>query len=413
MSRALVESFVDWIGSIPTDWNVQPLGLYLKERKEKVSDVDYKPLSVTKNGVVPQLDTAAKTDAHDDRKKVCKNDFAINSRSDRKQSCGLSYLDGSVSLINIVLQINKYYPEYIKYALDNNMFAEEFYRNGHGIVADLWTTKYSDMKHIRIPEPSYEEQVKISEYLNKMCNKIDKIISDNNKEIELLEEYKRSFQKKIFDDNLKDKNIVQTKIGAMASLVTKQTGFDYSSTIKPSLLPESNDNTFPYLQTRHFKDNDFNYETEFYIPKDVALKFPKILLNKKCILFSIVGASIGNVAVYPGNTTSFLGGAICKVDLYDESLCEYIKCYMLSDYGQEMIKNKINASAQGTITVQNVRDFKIPITDKLCMDKIVSLINNNNVIVNKIIDYRKQIIEKLEEYKKSFIYECVTGKKEV
>ena len=41
MSRVLVDSGIDWIGKIPTNWNVQPLGLYLKERKEKVSDIDY------------------------------------------------------------------------------------------------------------------------------------------------------------------------------------------------------------------------------------------------------------------------------------------------------------------------------------------------------------------------------------
>ena len=183
MSRVLVDSGIDWIGKIPANWNIQPLGLYLKERKEKVSDIDYEPLSVTKNGIVPQLENAAKSDAHDQRKKVCKFDFVINSRSDRKQSCGLSYLEGSVSLINTVLKIYNYYPEYIKYALDNNMFSEEFYRNGHGIVADLWTTKYSEMKHIRIPEPNYDEQKNIANFLDKQSTKIDEIINDNNRKL--------------------------------------------------------------------------------------------------------------------------------------------------------------------------------------------------------------------------------------
>lgn len=191
MNRELVDSKIKWLGNIPNSWDIKPLGTYLKERKEKVSDLDYEPLSVTKNGIVPQLDNAAKSYAHDDRKKVCKGDFVINSRSDRKQSCGLSLLNGSVSLINIVLENKKYFPNYLKYLLDNSMFAEEFYSNGHGIVADLWTTRYDEMKKIMLPVPTLEEQERIAIFLDKKVYLIDETIENNKKEIELLEEYKK------------------------------------------------------------------------------------------------------------------------------------------------------------------------------------------------------------------------------
>ena len=98
------DSGVEWIGDIPTDWGVQRVKKHFNERNEKVNDIDFPPLSVTKNGIFPQLDNVSKSDNHNDRKRVCKNDFVINSRSDRKGSSGLSQLDGSVSLINIVLQ---------------------------------------------------------------------------------------------------------------------------------------------------------------------------------------------------------------------------------------------------------------------------------------------------------------------
>lgn len=92
------------LASAPPHWRVTRLGQVFRERKDKVSDKDFPPLSVTKHGVVPQLDTAAKTDDGDNRKGVRVGDFVINSRSDRKGSSGLSPLDGSVSLINIVLE---------------------------------------------------------------------------------------------------------------------------------------------------------------------------------------------------------------------------------------------------------------------------------------------------------------------
>ena len=96
-------SGIEWIGEIPDDWELIKIGSIFACRNEKVSDSNYAPLSVSRGGVVPQMKNVAKSDAGDNRKLVLKEDFVINSRSDRKQSCGISSLDGSVSLINTVL----------------------------------------------------------------------------------------------------------------------------------------------------------------------------------------------------------------------------------------------------------------------------------------------------------------------
>ena len=125
------------------------------------------PLSVTMNGIVPQLETAAKTNAHDDRKLVRKGDFAINSRSDRRGSCGISEYDGSVSLINTLLApLGEMNPNYYNWLLHTTQFADEFYKWGHGIVDDLWTTGWQDMKKIMIPVPPLQEQKKIATFLD-------------------------------------------------------------------------------------------------------------------------------------------------------------------------------------------------------------------------------------------------------
>ena len=410
--RKMKESGIDWIGTIPEVWDILPISMCFKERNEKVSDTEWEPLSVTKQGIVKQLENAAKSDAHDARKKVCKNDFVINSRSDRKQSCGVSQYDGSVSLINIVLENKKINPKFVNYLLKNYGFAEEFYRYGSGIVADLWSTNYQKMKKIMIPIPPQNEQEKIAEFLDKEIIEINNVIDKTKETIEDYKKYKISIIKEIFDEHIDEKTKYK-KIGKMSSIVTKQTGFDYSNTIKPSLLNNPTENTIPYLQTRHFKDDNFNYETEFYIPIEIANNFPKILLNKKCLLFSIVGASIGNVAVYQGDKKAFLGGAICKVDLLDNSMYEFVKEYMLSEYGQQQIFAKINSNAQGTITVQNVRDFLIPIIDKNKQEYITKEIQKRKRLINKLIKTKENMIQELEEYKKSLIYEYVTGKKEV
>lgn len=98
------DSGVGWLGEIPSDWKLGRISAFFSERRQKVSDKDYPPLSVTKLGVFPQWENVAKSNDGDNRKLVKKGDFVINSRSDRKGSSGIAKQDGSVSLINIVLK---------------------------------------------------------------------------------------------------------------------------------------------------------------------------------------------------------------------------------------------------------------------------------------------------------------------
>ena len=189
----LKPSGLRWNTYIPENWSVGRIRNYFEFRNEKVSEIDYAPLSVTKNGVVPQMDNVAKSMAEGDtRKKVCKDDFVVNSRSDRKGSCGTSPMDGSVSLIYIVLKPTQINPKFADYYFRCNDWVEEFYRNGKGIVADLWTTNYAIMRNIEIAVPPYIEQQQIAAYLDEKCGKIDAIIEKIGTQVERLKELKRS-----------------------------------------------------------------------------------------------------------------------------------------------------------------------------------------------------------------------------
>ena len=190
------EEYVDtrdvWHGKLPKHWDCVKLGMKFRERRTKVSDKEFMPLSVTKNGIVPQLSTAAKSNDGDNRKLVKQGDFVINSRSDRKGSSGLSNYNGSVSLINIVLQPYEVNSKYAHYLFKSNSFIEEFYRNGRGIVADLWTTRFYEMRNIYIPIPSLPEQDQIVKYLDNKLAKINKFIKAKKKLIAALKEQKQA-----------------------------------------------------------------------------------------------------------------------------------------------------------------------------------------------------------------------------
>ena len=191
--RATKDSGFEWIGIIPSEWGLSRIGQVYRLRNTKVSDTDYPPLSVTNKGIVPQLDTAAKTNAHDDRKLVKKGDFAINSRSDRRGSCGISDYDGSVSLINTILApLNEMNPGYYDWLFHTVQFGDEFYKFGHGIVDDLWTTGWQEMKKITIPTPPLSEQKRIADFLDAKCAEIDALTADIQTQIDTLEQYKRS-----------------------------------------------------------------------------------------------------------------------------------------------------------------------------------------------------------------------------
>jgi type I restriction enzyme S subunit len=187
------DSGVAWLGEVPEHWEVKRLGCFFKERREKVSDAEFEPLSVTKNGVVLQLETAAKTNDNDNRKLVRKGDFVINSRSDRKGSSGVANRDGSVSLINTVLcPCPKMFIAFIHHLLRSVSFQEEYYRYGKGIVADLWSTNYSEMQSILLAVPPFFEQTAIATFLDREAAKIDALIAEQEKLIELLKEKRQA-----------------------------------------------------------------------------------------------------------------------------------------------------------------------------------------------------------------------------
>lgn len=419
MSREMKQSGVPWLKDIPSNWKVERGKNVLVLQKRPVRESD-DVVTCFRDGEVilrslRRTEGFTMSDKEIGYQGINEGDIVIHGMDGFAGAMGVSKSTGKGSPVLVVCS-PKYdaIPQYVIYYLRALAMTDVFIALATGIrerSCDLRWNKISELEFIL---PSSAEQQKIASFLDRKCAEIDEMIALQEKIVEELKAYKKSKVKELFDTYMATESFTILKLGAMASLVTKQTGFDYSNTISHALVGELSENTIPYLQTKHFKDGYWNYNTDYYIPKDVAVRFPKILLNKKSLLFSIVGASIGNVAVFPATTTAFLGGAICKVDLIKERDYEYIKHFMMSIYGQEQISSKINSSAQGTITVQNVRDFKIPMFDnpnvQNAITEEVSLLGDR---ISSLIAIKLSKIDSLKEYKKSIIYEYVTGKKEV
>ena len=208
-----------WLPQIPEHWETVKIREIFVERNQKVSDKDYQPLSVSKGGVVPQIASVAKTDNGDNRKLVKTGDFVINGRSDRKGSSGISEHEGSVSLINLVLQPRSARNRrFLHYLLKSLPFVEEFYRNGRGIVADLWTTRYSEMKTISLPIPPPAEQEQIVRYLDSMTAKINKLIRAKKQICDLI--FEEIIQRA--NEHINDKQLPEYRLRNLIKLVTHE-----------------------------------------------------------------------------------------------------------------------------------------------------------------------------------------------
>lgn len=423
--RKIKDSGVAWIGVIPENWQLLSVGALFKVRNEKVNDTDYPPLSVTKGGIVPQMESVAKSDATDNRKMVLKNDFVINSRSDRKQSCGVSPLDGSVSLINTVLYPvpnAPVLPDYLDYLLKNHGFAEEFYRWGHGIVADLWTTRWQEMKNIFLPIPPVEEQQKIIFSISTQMEKVDALIANVQEQIEKLKAYKQSLITEVVTKGL-DPNVPMKDSGVewIGEIANTRSVYRLKYLLSTPLQYGANESGGKYTNdsVRYIRITDIcadgslkNDENNQYLSEKVASDY---VLNDGDVLLARSGGTVGKSFLYHAEYgASAFAGYLIKADCNRDKLLPEFLVYYTQSSLYDIWKNMIFVQA----TIQNIgankySNLEIPIPP---VDEQRTLVKELKVRCSKIdslIHIKQQKIEKLEQYKRSLIYEYVTGKKEV
>lgn len=418
MVREYKDSGITWIGRIPKDWNTTKLGSLYTQRNEKVSDKDYAPLSVTMQGILPQLETAAKTDDGDNRKLVKKGDFAINSRSDRRGSCGISPYDGSVSLINTILKPRgEMNPNFYNWLFHTSPFADEFYKWGHGIVDDLWTTRWQEMKNISVVIPSLEEQQHIADYLDKKCAEIDGLIELQEQMIAQLTDYKQS---------------------VITEAVTK--GLNPNVEFVPSGVDWIGDvpKGWRIAQTRRIVRNHLQgyYDADGYVTSGYRLlRITDLLSNGNLSLenapFVKETPNIKDFILQPGDfcfartggagNFGFVSGDI-EPAVFASYLIRfrfsgqnnnYLRYYFLSYSFISEVNSLIHGGVNKNIHAENIKDTHLPLPPLSEQKSIADYLDKECKEIDDLIAIKQQKIETLKEYKKSVIFEAVTGKIEI
>lgn len=403
-----------WLDELPSHWQCTKIGALFSERKSKVSDKDYAPLSVARIGVVSQLATAVKTDAGDNRKLVCAGDFVINSRSDRKGSCGVAKLDGSVSLINIVLTPRNGLSErYVHYLLRSQPFSEEYYRNGRGIVADLWTTRYSEMKSILLPVPPRKEQDQIVRFLDWKVSNINKLINIKKKEIKAIDALKRSMVSHAItrgltaDAPMKYSGVkwlgdipqrwYTVPLYAIAQVKSINNCIDL-----PLMSVYLDAGVVPFVEREEKRTNATSKDLTNYQRVDPG----DFVLNNQQAWRGSVGVSFHSGIVSPAYIVLSLDNTL------DSHYANYLfrsRC-MVDQY---LVISRGVGSIQRNLYWSALKRVVVPIPSKKEQMEIVEYLDGLN---NKFDDTIKKLTEEvavLEEYKNKIIADTVTGKIDV
>ena len=408
------ESGVEWIGAMPSDWSFIRFKNKWKNIKEIAGDDSYKyeRLALTLNGVIkrPKDDSEGlQPKAFDGYQILRENDFVfkmIDLQNISTSRVGLSPYTGLVS------------PAYIRFTPQNraqkcrftyyflmSMYYNCVYNNlaGDGVRSAL---NASDMGNFNIPWPTEEEQERIAAFLDSQLTKVDTLISNVEAQIEKLKAYKQS----LISENIRGTNSWnRCRLGQIASF---KNGLNYSGIRTDVEIKFLGVGDFQQNFTLNSPDMFSTLKFSGELPDDLLLKNGDIVFVRSNGSKELVGRSvmIDNVD-YP---LTYSGFCIRMRNLRPDMVSSmFLMFYFWShDYRQQL-----NRESRGT-NISNLNQemlsnlvFRFPSYEE--QGRIITFLLEKTAKIDRLIAIKQEKIEKLNQYKKSLIYEYVTGKKEV
>lgn len=154
-----------------------------------------------------------------------------------------------------------------------------------------------------------------------------------------------------------------------------------------------------------------------FISLEISKKLNRCALDKKCLLITFIGAGIGEVAIFDNDKRYHLAPNVAKIVInkeYKQMVSEeFLLYYLMSSSGQEEVNKIKKATAQPSLSMETIRSIKILIPSYGEQSEITAYLDQKCAEIDTLITKKEQFLTELESYKKSMIYEYVTGKKEV
>ena len=424
-------SSIPWLGSVPSHWKRGKLKQYIFEVSEKNSPVKTTDiLSLTnKLGVVPyeekgnQGNTAK--EKYDEYKLAYPDTIVANSMNILIGSVGYCSYFGCVSPVYYVFKNFKNGNlKYINYIFQTTEFQKCLRQFSNGILEIRQRVSAKTILNQDFFFPTLDEQNMIVEYLDNKCTQIDTIIAKEQSVIEKLQEYKRAI---ITNAVVKGLDITAETADSGIEWIDsipshwKIKKLIFSAYIRARLgwkglkADEYTSEGHPFLSAVNIQNDKLVWEDLNFINDDRYDESPEIKLEIGDLLLVKDGAGIGKCAVvdqlpYGTATTNSSLGVITP---YPELNSMYLYYFFESAIFQNYISRIKNGMGVPHLTQSNLKNIMVIIPPYCEQEAIVAYLDEKCANLDSVILRKQSLIDKLTEYKKSLIYEVVTGKKEV
>lgn len=427
MKRQYKDSGIEWIGKIPENWAIERMKGLFTERNER--DCKGKTLlSVSQYyGIRPKSETDIAdshiAESYDDYKVVCQGDFVMNIMLAWNGSYAVSDYNGMVSPAYCVFKFRKDCCEkYFHYLLRTNGYPTAFKTMSRGVIDSRLRLYPEQFYTFPVILPPVEEQQRIADYLDSKCGEIDSLIGLQEQMIEKLKAYKQSViteaVTKGLDPNAKlvpsgidwigeipeGWKVIKTKF--IANKIFKGNGITKEEVFTDGDTPCVRYGEIYSKYSQGFKD--CVSATNLDIQKSPQyFHFGDILCAGTGELVEEIGKSI----VYLGNKACLAGGDI--IIIRHSQNPSFLNYALNSNYAQTQ-----KSRGKAKLKVVHISAFEIgstyiilpPLSEQ---QTIANYLDEKCADIDRLIVLKQQKIEALKEYKKSVIYEAVTGKTEI
>lgn len=438
------DSGIEWIGEIPTDWDTKAIRFLILEHFSgawgndektdsdnnricmRIADFDYFRMQFKEN---VEYTIRNYTNTEIANKTLRYGDLLIEkSGGGEKTPVGRTVvyrLNNNALFANFMdcirLKENEYnyeFAKYVFYSLYNNGITNLYYNKTTGIQ-NLSMQKY--LREVKLPFPTLIEQGKIADFLDKKCAEVDTLHTDIEKQIETLEEYEKSIITEVVtkgldpDVEMKDSgiewignipknwNISRLKYELETSMKygASEAGVEYSDD-----LPR-------YIRITDITNNN-RLKTEGKLSLTVK-QANGYMLEKDTVLFARSGGTVGKTFLYKPEygKAAFAGYLISAIPDKKKMQAEWLYYYSLSNVYWDWANQIFTQATIQNIGADKYSNMPIPIPSIDIQEEIIHYLEKKCAEIDGVIVDKKKQLETLEEYKKSLIYEYVTGKKEV
>ena len=418
MVGALKDSKTRWLGQIPTDWDMVRVKDCFDRKNKKANQKDPVVLSLARSGV--KIRDIASNEGqlaadYTNYNPVAKDDILINPMDlVSGDNCNISKIEGVISPAYVNLRYKKgINPRFYNYYFKLQYWLGAFFAHGYGVSFDnRWTLSYETLSKYPIVLPPSEEQDKIADFLDEKCAEIDRLSEDIQKQIDILNNYKKSVitraVTKGLDPNAEMKDSGVQWIGDIPKNWT-------SKKVKYYLFRDEkrNPGEMPILSVyreygvipKNSRDDNHNVTSED-TSKYKYVRPGYLVINKMKAWQGSMGVSDYEGVVSP----AYFIYRLKSKDI----LPEYIHHLLRSCYKDEF-RRISGGIREGQWDLPAIGFENTPICIP-SIDEQKSILNFIDSIVPQIeesVSVKAEQILKLLEYKKSIIYEYVTGKKRV